>query len=452
MFIAPRELRRKFSKAMSDMYQVEVPDYKKVMDLVRSVNRDALKNSANIFDVNEISEERHGAIRLGKPSELATLRRLFAVMDMHPVGYYDLSVAGIPVHSTAFRPVSLREIEYCPFRIFTSLLRLDLIADTGLRQEAEDILAIRDIFSPLLLEHLDICEKNNGLTKTEAEIFITELVHTFEWSKEALISKEMYEKFHHSHRLIADIVSFKKPHINHLTPRTLDIDKVQEQMPEVGLNPKAIIEGPPKREVPILLRQTAFKALEEDVLFPNASGAPVKGTHTARFGEIEQRGIALTPKGQELYDSLLDEVRAAILPEPDGSNKKAYMDALNTVFERFPDDMEELRRDGLAYFKYEWAQETGDAPEKKPETSISEQDLDKLIERGVVILKPITYEDFLPVSAAGIFQSNLGDSKGDVFNPQTNQQLFETVMGAPVRDRYSLYEEMQKKSIRQLCA
>ena len=30
-----------------------------------------------------------------------------------------------------------------------------------------------------------------------------------------------------------------------------------------------------------------------------------KGTHTARFGEIEQRGVALTPKGRELYDSLL---------------------------------------------------------------------------------------------------------------------------------------------------
>ena len=33
------------------------------------------------------------------------LRRLFAVMGLYPVGYYDLSVAGVPVHSTAFRPV-----------------------------------------------------------------------------------------------------------------------------------------------------------------------------------------------------------------------------------------------------------------------------------------------------------------------------------------------------------
>ena len=55
--------------------------------------------------------------------------------------------------------------------------------------------------------------------------------------------------------------------------------------------------------VPILLRQTSFKALEEPVLFAGEH----KGTHTARFGEIEQRGVALTPKGRELYDRLLNQ-------------------------------------------------------------------------------------------------------------------------------------------------
>ncbi len=34
-----------------------------------------------------------------------------------------------------------------------------------------------------------------------------------------------------------------------------------------------------------------------------------------------------------------------------------------------------------------------------------------LIERGWVVAQPITYEDFLPVSAAGIFQSNLGNER-----------------------------------------
>ena len=81
-------------------------------------------------------------------------------------------------------------------------------------------------------------------------------------------------------------------HINHLTPRTLDIDRVQELMPKYGIEPKILIEGPPRREVPVLLRQTSFKALEEPVLFAGEH----KGTHTARFGEIEQRGVALNPE------------------------------------------------------------------------------------------------------------------------------------------------------------
>jgi uncharacterized glyoxalase superfamily metalloenzyme YdcJ len=72
-------------------------------------------------------------------------------------------------------------------------------------------------------------------------------------------------------------------------------------MPECGIEPKALIEGPPRREVPILLRQTSFKALEEPVMFAGEH----RGTHSARFGEIEQRGVALTPKGRALYDRLL---------------------------------------------------------------------------------------------------------------------------------------------------
>jgi uncharacterized glyoxalase superfamily metalloenzyme YdcJ len=48
------------------------------------------------------------------------MRRLFAVMGMAPVGYYDLSVAGVPVHSTTFRPVTDAALAYNPFRVFTS--------------------------------------------------------------------------------------------------------------------------------------------------------------------------------------------------------------------------------------------------------------------------------------------------------------------------------------------
>lgn len=71
-------------------------------------------------------------------------------------------------------------------------------------------------------------------------------------------------------------------------------------MPCVGIDPKATIEGLARRDCPILLRQTSFKALEETIAFADVA----KGKHTVRFGEIEQRGIALTRKGRALYGCL----------------------------------------------------------------------------------------------------------------------------------------------------
>ena len=106
------------------------------------------------------------------------------------------------------------------------------------------------------------------------------------------------------------MVSFRGPHINHLTPRTLDIDAAQAGMPQHGMDAKDVVEGPPRRACPILLRQTSFKALKEAIRFTDdAVGAARAGAHTARFGEIEQRGVALTRKGRALYDELLGLVR-----------------------------------------------------------------------------------------------------------------------------------------------
>jgi len=447
MHLPSGDIRRKFSAAMSKMYCTEVPDYQKVIDLVLNVNKGAIDQGSVGLDIDNITEERHGAIRLGKASELSMMRRLFVAMGMHPVGYYDLSVAGIPVHSTAFRPVTLEEIDYCPFRIFTSLLRLDLISDLKLRSAAQDVLDKRSIFSPMLIQQLEKFEKNKGLTKEEAAIFIDELVRTFRWNNEANVSKELYQKLNSSHRLIADVVSFKGPHINHLTPRTLDIDKVQDQMSDVGLNAKAIVEGAPKRKVPILLRQTAFKALEEKVSFVNSLGIWSQGAHTARFGEIEQRGAALTAKGQALYDMLLSKVRVIVTPNPDGSNKNAYKETLEKVFENFPDDLETLKEQKLAYFQYKKSPEG-----KAANIELSKDNIEENIQKGYVTISPITYEDFLPVSAAGIFQSNLGDAQGQEFTHQSNQKLFETALGGKVLNFYSLYEKMQEASFARICA
>jgi len=297
------EIRTLLSRAMSDMYRVEVPQYGTLMELVNDTNRETLRQHEELRaslersdELERLNVERHGAIRLGRADELFDMRRVFEVMGMHPVGYYDLSVAGVPVHATAFRPIDDAALRRNPFRVFTSVLRLDLIEDETLRAQAERILGERRIFTPSALELVDIFETDGHLTVAQAEEFVREALDTFRWHSEATVSLEVYKRLHDAHRLIADVVSFRGPHINHLTPRTLDIDAVQAGMPRRGIAPKAVIEGPPRRDCPILLRQTSFKALEEPILFRQANATKVAGTHTARFGEIEQRGAALTPK------------------------------------------------------------------------------------------------------------------------------------------------------------
>ena len=444
-FVPPSEIRCQFAEAMSSMYRQEVPQYGELVELVQKVNQNVLDQNPVLHQelaanqaLHRLSAERHGAIRLGKASELFTMRRLFAVMAMHPVAYYDLTEAGIPVHSTAFRPLTLDELNANPFRIFTSLLRLDLIDDLELRHQAETLLEKRQIFTPGVLQLIDQYEQQQGLNDEQTQRFVSEALHTFRWHQQATVDKPTYQRFVNTHRLVADIVCFHGPHINHLTPRTLDIDTVQQQMPEHGMQPKAIIEGPPKRNHPILLRQTSFKALQEPVDFMRADGSQETGEHTARFGEIEQRGMALTPKGRQLYDQLLLETRQQV--DNPVNQVDAYYRQLENNFQRFPDDLQHLRRQGLGYFRYRPGENSN---------HINSESLDDLIAQDVLRVSPITYEDFLPVSAAGIFQSNLDEKESQDFIRSPNQQAFERDLGCPVINEFSFYAKIQYDSLLQ---
>ncbi|MBA4221429.1 MAG: DUF1338 domain-containing protein [Methylobacterium sp.] len=444
-FMSPDEVRTIFSRAMSDMYREEVPQYGTLMKLVGEVNvgtrrADPVLDGRLIAndEIERLDLERHGAIRVGTADELSTMRRLFAVMGMQPVGYYDLSIAGVPVHSTAFRPIDPMALRRNPFRVFTSLLRLDLIEDATLRSEATAILARRSIFTPACLELIRSCEAQGGLNEAQARQFVAEALETFRWHSDATVSVDVYNRLRAAHPLVADIVCFKGPHINHLTPRTLDIDAVQVGMPAQGISPKAVIEGPPRRRVPILLRQTSFRALQEPISFRGSHGGQQDGTHTARFGEIEQRGAALTPKGRQLYDDLLAGVRADVQVTSNGSNAGDYMAALERHFEKFPDDEDALRTQGLAYFRYAATGKRGADPKAS---------LESLLAAGYIRAEPLTYEDFLPVSAAGIFSSNLGDEGQKNHRERSERASFEEALGTSVIDEIAVYAVAEKASI-----
>lgn len=444
--VSPDHIRSLFAQAMSQMYRAEVPLYGDLVELVAAINARVLaqdpalaQSLARTDDLERIDLERHGAIRVGTPAELAMLRRVFAVMGMFPVGYYDLAVAGVPVHSTAFRPVDAAALSRNPFRVFCSLLRLELIEDAALREQAAQILARRNIFTEQAVALVEQAERDGGLDQAAAEQFVAQALETFRWHSDATVSLATYQQLHDAHRLIADVVSFRGPHINHLTPRTLDIDAAQDGMIAAGIDAKAVIEGPPRRACPILLRQTSFKALNEPVRFAGDGGV---GSHTARFGEIEQRGLALTPKGRALYDQALEQARAA-----EGSTGSDYYARLEAAFAGFPDDWDTLRREGLGYFRYQLT----DAGRALP---AAERALpaEVLIERGLASADPVIYEDFLPVSAAGIFQSNLGGTEQRAYAEQANQAAFEAALGASVGDAFALYAGIEQASLDALTA
>lgn len=447
--VSPDDIRSRFSQKMSDMYRLEVPQYGQLLDLVAKVNEaqlDALPAMRAMLEANDelhrLDVERHGAIRVGTAAELSTMRRVFQVMGLFPVGYYDLSVAGVPVHSTAFRPVDDEALAHNPFRVFTSLLRLELIEDEATRAEAATILATRQIFTPRALALTDIAHSNGGLTTAQADEFVQEVLETFRWHGESTVTESTYHKLHHAHRLIADVVCFRNPHINHLTPRTLDIDAAQVEMSQCGISAKDVIEGPPRRKNPILLRQTSFKALEEEIKFASQTDGAT-GTHTARFGEIEQRGMALTRKGRALYDTLLAKVRDE---KGAGSAGAGYADRLASVFVEFPDTLKEIHAQGLAFFRYRVLDQ------QLAQSTVSKAgfDLHQLVESNAVEIDPIIYEDFLPVSAAGIFQSNLGGTEQRSYSANAARVEFEKSLGCAVQEEFDLYELAQQRSIEKL--
>lgn len=451
----PHEIRARFSAAMSEMYRKEVPLYGRLIELVREINDDILKQNpqleVDLGNLDRVSQERHGAIRLGTAAELRTMAEVFRVMEMHPVGYYDLSVAGLPVHSTAFRPIEKEELAKNPFRIFTSLLRTDLL-ETDVQTAAETTLAKRDIFSPGLRKMLDVFRTKGELTEAEAETFISEALETFRWHSSALVSRSFYEKLLSINALLADIVCFRGPHINHLTPRVLDIYRIHRTMESMGIETIPEVQGPPK-DLPILLKQTSFRALNEEIRFPEEDGTFTGGKHRARFGEIELRDCAITPEARAIYDRLTAQVKeeSKELRKEGGEERyrKEYPELLDKVFrDGFPAwSLSELRRQGLGYFHYQLRDDRARTDlTADPELSVKAQ-LEKWIDAGHVTATPVTYEDFLPVSAAGIFHSNLDDKSGSIEKEDPNQAMFEEALGRPVHDPFALYKAEEERTI-----
>ncbi|WP_375002709.1 2-oxoadipate dioxygenase/decarboxylase family protein [Aeromicrobium sp. CTD01-1L150] len=389
-------LRARFARGLSELYGREVPAYTTLVEVSEEVNADVVARSddAERFGtIERVTAERHGAIRLGTPEELAQVARIFGACGMYPVGFYDLREAtvAIPVVSTAFRPIDRAELAANPFRVFTSLLVVDdrRFFDAPLEAELREFLQARTLFGDELLALADRAEADGGLAAPDADRFLELATAAFALSPEP-VERDWYARLEAISSVAADIGGVAGTHINHLTPRVLDIDDLYARMTERGIEMIDRIQGPPRTDKPdVLLRQTSFRALAEPRTFRDADGSLSSGDLRVRFGEVEARGVALTPRGRELYDA--------------------------HGIEAFPDTDEELASQDLAYY-------------------VRDDD---------GRLSPIVYEDFLPKSAAGIFASNLtsdGSLDASQQGSARDAAWLQGVLGRALHDPYALYD------------
>jgi uncharacterized glyoxalase superfamily metalloenzyme YdcJ len=381
------------------MYGAEVPAYTTLVDVSTEVNRDHAGDD-RLGSIERVTAERHGAIRVGSPRELADVADLFAAFGMYPVGYYDLREAAspVPVVSTAFRPVDADELAHNPFRVFTSVLATadERFFDPDLRARVDRFLAERELFDPALISDARTIAANGGCQRAMAEEFVARAVSAFALSREP-IDTGWYTELSQVSAVAADIAGVRSTHVNHLTPRVLDIDELYRRMVAKGVLMTGGIQGPPRWDGPdVLLRQTSFRALGEPRRFRDSEGTVTEGSLRVRFGEVEARGVALTPTGRKRYDA-------------------AMVDGLADSWARhFPATHAGLAADGLAYY------------------------------RGGDPTKPIVYEDFLPISAAGIFRSNLDVDAAAVGARDESGYSADWLAGAigrHVHDPYDLYEK-----------
>ncbi|WP_264005455.1 2-oxoadipate dioxygenase/decarboxylase [Mycolicibacterium sphagni] len=403
------ELRARFAAALSTMYGTEVPAYTTLVEVSEAVNRDFVANhphAQRLGSIERVTAERHGAIRVGTPSELSDVADLFAAFGMHPVGFYDLREAAspVPVVSTAFRPVDATELARNPFRVFTSMLatRDGRFFDTDLRARVDEFLSKRVLFDPQLIADARRITADGGCDGDAAQSFVARAVSAFALSREP-VDQAWYAELTAVSAVAADIAGVTTTHINHLTPRVLDIDDLYRRMSRRGITMIDAIQGPPRWVGPdVLLRQTSFRALAEPRRFREANGTITDGTLRVRFGEVEARGVALTRKGRERYDAAM-----------------ASSDPAAVWGEYFPTSDDEMASTGLAYYH------RGDPK------------------------APVVYEDFLPASAAGIFRSNLdADTEAATGTDESGYHIewMAGVIGRPVHDPYDLYDATAREA------
>ena len=148
--------------------------------------------------------------------------------------------------------------------------------------------------------------------------------------------------------------------------------------------------------------------------------------------------------------TVLAAAEASRASNPDLTKKdyEAYQQEYAASFAAFPKTLPELLEHKLVHGLFTVTPK-GKAAKGARINSLHE--MQELVRLGYVEVEGLRYEDFLPVSAAGIFASNLGQygtkstaSQKRVYTKET----LERIMERPIIESDALYSEMEAESIK----
>jgi uncharacterized glyoxalase superfamily metalloenzyme YdcJ len=114
--------------------------------------------------------------------------------------------------------------------------------------------------------------------------------------------------------------------------------------------------------------------------------------------------MAMAKTGLDWYNFHLEKARARAATKTTCATPE---EILTEEFKDFPNDCETPRRQGLVFFQYRLADGVSKQVHAAGNAGALPRDVDVLVAKSILTYKPMVYEKFLTISAAGISQSNL---------------------------------------------
>ena len=202
--------------------------------------------------------ERHGAIRVGTPARDARRSPASSAPWACTRSASTTCARPSPAPYPSSRPRSGRstreELARNPFRVFTSHARPrrpPLLRRRTCSARLEAFLAGRELFPPELLALADRAEAERGLPEAEdAERFLA-LADRGVRAVARAVDRAWYRELESGlRRRRGHRRRRARTHINHLTPRVLDIDELYARMSDRGIAMIDAIQGPPRWDGP----------------------------------------------------------------------------------------------------------------------------------------------------------------------------------------------------------